>query len=125
MEFLTNEILPQDKGKARRVRDKASRYTKIGEVLYKKAYLGPYLWCVGPMQANYVIREIHEGACGLHAGPRSVVAKAMQMGYYWPTMHQDARDLIRRCADCQVHRPIPRLPRTELKTITAPWPFHK
>ncbi|GKF38711.1 reverse transcriptase domain-containing protein, partial [Tanacetum coccineum] len=37
----------------------------------------------------------------MHTGPRSVVAKAMWSGYYWPTMYQDARDMIRKCKDCQ------------------------
>ncbi|GJW36074.1 reverse transcriptase domain-containing protein [Tanacetum coccineum] len=32
---------------------------------------------------------------------RSVVAKALRIGYYWPTMHKDARTLIRACQDCQ------------------------
>ncbi|GJR58809.1 reverse transcriptase domain-containing protein [Tanacetum coccineum] len=31
----------------------------------------------GPLQANYVLREIHEGSCSMHAGTRSVVAKAL------------------------------------------------
>nr|GEY52750.1 reverse transcriptase domain-containing protein [Tanacetum cinerariifolium] len=37
----------------------------------------------------------------LKARPRAVVAKAMRLGYYWPTMHKDARDMIRKCSDCQ------------------------
>ena len=40
-------------------------------------------------------------------------------------MHRDARDLVRKCSDCQVHRPIPRRPQHELTPITAPWPFYK
>nr|GEV46620.1 hypothetical protein [Tanacetum cinerariifolium] len=40
-------------------------------------------------------------SCSMHAGPRSVVAKALRSGYYWPTMHADARKLIRECSDCQ------------------------
>ncbi|GJZ95845.1 reverse transcriptase domain-containing protein [Tanacetum coccineum] len=40
------------------------------------------LRCIGPLQANYIIREVHEGACGMHAGARSVVAKIMRQGYY-------------------------------------------
>nr|GEV87563.1 hypothetical protein [Tanacetum cinerariifolium] len=44
---------------------------------------------------KYVIREIHEGSCSMHPGPRSVVTKAIRLGYYWPTTHQDARDMIR------------------------------
>ncbi|GKF08022.1 reverse transcriptase domain-containing protein, partial [Tanacetum coccineum] len=61
----------------------------------------PWLRCVGPLQANYVLREIHEGSCSMHSGPRSVVAKALRSGYYWPTMDRDARNLIRECSGCQ------------------------
>ncbi|GJU98513.1 reverse transcriptase domain-containing protein [Tanacetum coccineum] len=37
----------------------------------------------------------------MHAGTRSVVAKALRTGYYWPIMHKDARELIRACQECQ------------------------
>ncbi|GJU47193.1 reverse transcriptase domain-containing protein [Tanacetum coccineum] len=53
-----------------------------------------------PLQANYVIREIHMGACNMHLKARSVVAKAIRQGYYWPTMHRDAREEI------QAHRKV-------------------
>nr|GEZ03370.1 reverse transcriptase domain-containing protein [Tanacetum cinerariifolium] len=76
-------------------------------------------------QADYVMREIHEGLCSMHAGPRSVVAKPVRLGYYWPTMHKDARDMIRKCNDCQIHRPVTRHPQQPLTPITAPWPFYK
>nr|GEW34103.1 reverse transcriptase domain-containing protein [Tanacetum cinerariifolium] len=55
----------------------------------------------GPLQAHYVLREIHKRSCSMHAGKRSVVAKALRTIYYWPTMHRDARTLIRACQDCQ------------------------
>ncbi|GJS59897.1 reverse transcriptase domain-containing protein [Tanacetum coccineum] len=124
-EYLTKEILPEDKKKARVVRRKASRYTVINETLYKKSFLGLWLRCIGPLQANYVLKEIHEGSCSMHSGPRSVVAKAIRTGYYWPTMHADARKLIRECNDCQIHRPVPRNPQQNLTPITSPWPFYK
>nr|GEY50562.1 reverse transcriptase domain-containing protein [Tanacetum cinerariifolium] len=76
-EYLTEGILPEEKKKARTVRRKARRYAVINEVLHKKSFLGPWLRCVGPLQANYVLREIHKGSCSMHAGPRSVVAKAL------------------------------------------------
>ncbi|GJT04802.1 reverse transcriptase domain-containing protein [Tanacetum coccineum] len=124
-EYLAKEILPEDKKKARAVRRKAARYTMINGTLYKKSFLGPWLRCVGPLQANYVLREIHEGSCSMHSGPRSVVAKVIRTGYYWPTMHMDARNLIRECNDCQIHRPVPRNPQQNLTPITSPWPFYK
>ncbi|GJY02528.1 reverse transcriptase domain-containing protein [Tanacetum coccineum] len=109
-EYLTKEILPEDKKKFRVVRRKASRYIMINGTLYKKSFLGPWLRCVRPLQVNYVLREIHEGSCSMHSGPRSVVTKAIWTGYYWPTMHTDAQKLIRECNDCQVHRSILRNP---------------
>ncbi|GJT16462.1 reverse transcriptase domain-containing protein [Tanacetum coccineum] len=42
-EYLTKEILSEDKKKARVVRRKASRYTMINGTLYKKTFLGPWL----------------------------------------------------------------------------------
>nr|GFA33499.1 reverse transcriptase domain-containing protein [Tanacetum cinerariifolium] len=91
----------------------------------QRSFLTSWLRCVGPLQADYVMREIHEGSCSMHAGPRSVVAKAVWLGYYWSTMHKDARDMIRKCNDCQIHRPIKRHPQQSLTPIMAPWPFYK
>ncbi|GJV94979.1 reverse transcriptase domain-containing protein [Tanacetum coccineum] len=124
-EYLTEEILPEEKKKARSIHRKAGRYAMTNRVLYKRSFLGPWLRCVGPLQANYVLREIHEGSCSMHAGPRSMVAKALRSGHYWPTIHADARKLIRECSDCQVHRPVPRNPQQNLTPITSPWLFYK
>ncbi|GKC06189.1 reverse transcriptase domain-containing protein [Tanacetum coccineum] len=59
----------------------------------------------------------------MHLKARSVVAKAIRQGYYWPTMHQDAREEIRKCDSCQIYSPIPKLPKTLLTSIMAPWSF--
>ncbi|GKC56992.1 reverse transcriptase domain-containing protein [Tanacetum coccineum] len=119
------ETLPAETEKARAIRRKSGRYDVVNGILYKKSYLGPWLRCMGPLQANYVLREIHEGSCSMHAGTRSVVAKAIQTGYYWPIMHANARKLISECQDCQVYRPVPRSPQQKLTPIMSPWPFYK
>ncbi|GKC45515.1 reverse transcriptase domain-containing protein [Tanacetum coccineum] len=75
--------------------------------------------------ANYVLKEIHEGSCSMHASTRSVMAKALRTGYYWPTMRIDARTLIRACQDWQVHKPIPRNSQQKLTPITSLWPFYR
>ncbi|GJZ05072.1 reverse transcriptase domain-containing protein [Tanacetum coccineum] len=94
-EYLTDETFPAERKKARAIKP------------------------------NYVFREIHEGSCSMHAGKRFVVAKALRIGYYWLTMHKDARALIKACQECQVHKPIPRNPQENLNPITFPWPFYK
>ncbi|GJS89258.1 hypothetical protein Tco_0771894 [Tanacetum coccineum] len=103
---LAEGIWPEDKDEKRALRLKTNQYVLEGGVLFKKGYLIPMLRCMGPLQANYVIREIHMRSCGIHIEARSVVAKDIRQGYYWPTMHRDARNVTHakftpRCRDAQ------------------------
>ncbi|GJU48061.1 reverse transcriptase domain-containing protein [Tanacetum coccineum] len=125
VEYLRDGTLPDDKEEASKLCIKARQYELVEGVLYRRSFLTPWLRCVRPLQADYVIKEIHEGSCNMHARLRSMVAKAMRLGYYWPTMHRDAREMIRACNNCQVHCPVPRNPQHPLTPITAPWPFYK
>ena len=122
---LEEGVWPEDANEARSLRMKIPHYMMEDGVLFKKSYLCPMLRCVGPLQANYIIREVDEGICGMHSRPRSVVAKLMRRGYYWPTMHKDAWDEIRKCDSCQIHAPIPKQPKTFLTSVMAPWPFYQ
>ncbi|GJR21834.1 reverse transcriptase domain-containing protein [Tanacetum coccineum] len=78
--YLKKGKLPEDPVNARTLMEKIGNYTMEDGVLYKKPYLVPLMRCVGPLQANYIIREVHMGSCGMHNGPRQVVAKAMNLG---------------------------------------------
>ncbi|GKC63453.1 reverse transcriptase domain-containing protein [Tanacetum coccineum] len=97
----------------------------LAEGTLPKSFLEPWLRCVGPAQAEYVVREIHEGSCSMHSGLRFVAAKAIRSRYYWPTMHKDAWNIIKKYDDCQTHRPVPKNPQQKLTPITCPWPFYK
>nr|GEW96977.1 reverse transcriptase domain-containing protein [Tanacetum cinerariifolium] len=77
---LERGIWPEDQNKACALRMKKNQYVMEEGVLFKRSYLMPMLWCVGPLQANYVIREIHMGACNMHLKERSVVEKAIRLG---------------------------------------------
>ncbi|GKE68269.1 reverse transcriptase domain-containing protein [Tanacetum coccineum] len=55
-EYLTEETLPADEKKAREVRRKSQGFAVFNGILYKKSFLGPWLWCVGPLQSNYILR---------------------------------------------------------------------
>jgi len=39
----------------------------IGDDLYKRGYGQPLLKCVTKEQAQYIIKELHEGICGYHS----------------------------------------------------------
>ena len=83
----------------------------------------PYLKCVDEEEAEYILKEIHEGVCGDHASPRSLVSKVIRTGYFWPTMQVDARELVKKCDKCQRFGNIQRLSVERLMTISSLWPF--
>ena len=83
----------------------------------------PYLKCVDNDEAKYILEEIHGGICGNHAGPRSLVSKAIKTGYFWPTMQGEALELVKKCEKCQRFENIQRLPAERMTMITSPWPF--
>ena len=56
----------------------------------------PYLKCVDEEEAKYILEEINERVYGDHAGPRSLVRKVIRIGYFWPTMQVDARELVKK-----------------------------
>nr|GEV89349.1 reverse transcriptase domain-containing protein [Tanacetum cinerariifolium] len=80
VDYSKEGVLPGDKKEARKLRLKARQYELMEGVLYRRSFLTPWLRCLGPLQADYVMREIHEGSCSIHAGPSSVVAKAVRLG---------------------------------------------
>ncbi|GKB19148.1 reverse transcriptase domain-containing protein [Tanacetum coccineum] len=124
-EYIKHGILLDDAFKARTIREKARNYTIKEGVLYRKSYLGPLLRCIGPLQAKYLIKEIHMGSCGMHDGPRRAVHKAMNVEYFWPSMHRDANNEISSCDSCQVYATIPKLPKHDMFSVTSAWPFQK
>ena len=86
--FLQDGRLPQDVEKAKKVRKRAARFTILNDTLYKRGFFMPYLKCVNKEEARYILEEIHEGICGDHAGPRSLVSKVIRTGYFWPTLQK-------------------------------------
>ncbi|XP_076899520.1 uncharacterized protein LOC143553402 [Bidens hawaiensis] len=88
--YLSSGVFPAEKVASQKIKHKALNYQMNDGVLYRRSFLGPLLRCVDAEDTNYLIREVHEGICGLHTGPRMVVAKLMNVGYYWPGMHLDA-----------------------------------
>ena len=88
--FLQEGHLPQDADEAKKIKKRAARFTVLNDTLYKRGISMPYLKCVDKDEAKYILEEIHEGVCGDHASPRSLVSKVIQTGYFWPTMQANA-----------------------------------
>ena len=123
------DILPKNwgvterEGRRKKVEGPKSRFVLIKDVLYKRGFSQPYLRCLGQEEADYVMREVHEGICGNHSGARSLVHKLIRAGYYWPTMVKDAQAYVQSCDKCQRFSNFIRQPSEELTPMMAPWPF--
>ena len=82
-----------------------------------------YLKYLTPDEAIYVLWEIHEGVCGNHFGPRSLVGKMIRADYFWPTIQKDATELVKNCDKCQWYGNVRHIPGELLTSISSPWPF--
>ena len=80
--FLKNDVLPEEKSEAEKVRRKAHQFWLSGDhKLYKRSYSGSYLICVHPEASEMLLEELHEGICGSHTRGRSLAHRALTQGY--------------------------------------------
>ena len=79
---LRNGTLLENCNASCRLRVQSLHFVMIGDVLYKRGFSCPYLRCLIPNEANYVMREVHEGICGNHSEARLLVHKLIRAGYY-------------------------------------------
>ena len=124
-DYLVDGTLPSDPKEASKLRARSARFTVHRGTLYKRGFSTPILKCVGKEDANYILREIHEGICGNHIGARTLAGKTLRQRYYSPTFLKDATELVRKCKACQEHAKISHLPSEPLTSITSPWPFQQ
>ena len=122
-DYLVDGILPSDPKEASKLRTRSARFTIHRGTLYKRGFSTPILERVRKEDANHVLREVHEGIYGNHIEARSLAAKTLRQGYYWPTMLKDATELVKKCKICQEHAQISHLPSEPLTSITSSWPF--
>ncbi|XP_014506155.1 uncharacterized protein LOC106765899 [Vigna radiata var. radiata] len=100
-----------------------ARYVMVGEELYRRGYVTPMLKCVSKDESEYVMQELHEGICGRHGGGRSLRARALRAGFYWPTMEKDCQAFVVKCLACQKHGNIIHTQAAALSAIVSPWPY--
>nr|XP_027060996.1 uncharacterized protein LOC113687629 [Coffea arabica] len=122
-DFLRSGNLPANKIEVRRLHLRAAKYAYVEGTLYRRSYSSPWLKCVTPEEGDYVLREVHEGLCAAHVGSRVLAKKCLLLGYYWPSIFQDAAALVQKCRACQVHAPLRHQPTREMVHIHSPWPF--
>jgi ribonuclease HI len=122
--YLQEEILPEEKEQAARLKKASIHYAMIGDKLYKRGFAAPMLLCVGELESQRILREIHDGSCGNHIGGRSLAGKVIRAGFFWPTILSDAKGYVRGCDKCQRYAELHHSPGEPLKIVMSPWPFY-
>ena len=81
------------------------------------------LRCVDKIEADQIIREVHEGTFGTHANGHTMTKKILRAGYYWLTMESDCIQYARTCHKCQIYADKIHVAAGPLNVMTTPWPF--
>jgi ribonuclease HI len=108
--FLQGYYHPSDISEAKRLKHRSRDFALIEGQLYKKGVSQPMLKCVTETEGVQILREVHSGTCGSHAGPRALAAKVIRQGFYWPAMIYAANRVTRSCEACQKFSPCPGSP---------------
>ncbi|KAL6125255.1 hypothetical protein ACLB2K_073314 [Fragaria x ananassa] len=70
-----------------------------------------------------MLKSLHNGICGNHAGARNLMFKMLRAGYYWPTLERDAKAVVQTCLQCHKFADFAHHPPVPLSIIISPVPF--
>ncbi|KAL4304577.1 hypothetical protein GQ457_10G013450 [Hibiscus cannabinus] len=57
--------------------------------------------CIFEEEQQTILEQCHSAPYGGHFGGNRTAAKALQSGFYWPTLHKDAQLFCQQCDRCQ------------------------
>ncbi|CAA7057648.1 unnamed protein product [Microthlaspi erraticum] len=88
-------------GTRRRSSRDIRRYFWDEPYLYKHCTDGVYRRCVADEEIPGILFHCHSSSYAGHFATYKTVSKALQAGYWWPTMFRDAHRFVSKCDVCQ------------------------
>jgi hypothetical protein len=125
MSYLRGHYEPQDELEEKPLKQRASGYVLVDGELYKSEVTEPWLSCITSEKGLELLKEIHSGFCGAHIGTRALASKAIKLGFYWPSINNDAKKLVQECEACPKTANQQNLPSMPVHLIPPSWPFKK
>ena len=77
-DYIIDGRLPDDPKEAAKTRTRSARFTNHKGSLYKRGFFTPILKCIAGKDADYVLREVHEGVCENHVEARVLAGKVLR-----------------------------------------------
>jgi hypothetical protein len=100
--YIREQKVPSDKNLAEQLIRRAKSYVQVGDKLYRRGASSRVLMkCVPREEGKGILEEIHKGVCGDHASSCTLISKAFEQAFYWPTALGDVEELVKRCQGCQ------------------------
>ncbi|KAL3685159.1 hypothetical protein R1sor_003181 [Riccia sorocarpa] len=100
-------------------------FTLIQGVLYRMGPNNVLRRCLSAEEIPTVLKASHTDEAGGHFSGELTARKIYLSGYWWPTVHKDCANYVRRCDACQRHgKPLSRYT-SLLSSILAARPFQK
>ena len=57
--------------------------------------------CTDKEQLVKILAKVHSGVCGGHYMSKPTAHKVLRSIFWWPTLFNDAHDMVRKCDACQ------------------------
>lgn len=123
--YLQNQEYPINASSkdSKTLRKLASSFFLNGEVLHKRNHDMVLLRYVDNREAEFLIKEIHEGSFGTLANGHTMGKNILRAGYYWLTMEADCFIYVKKYHKCQIYADRMHVPPTPLNVIFVLWPF--
>ncbi|XP_059067512.1 uncharacterized protein LOC131858327 [Cryptomeria japonica] len=87
--------------KKRKLKLYAIKYATINGKIWWRNSDGVMLKCVDQDQAHKLLTEMDSGGCGGHYMAQTTAHKILRARFWWPTIFNDAHQLVRKCDPCQ------------------------
>ena len=82
LNYLRDGSLPPDIKEVRSIIYKATNYTIIDGVLYKRGFSFPLLGCLHREEGLRVLEDLHMGECSNHIKAQSLYIRVTRVGYF-------------------------------------------
>jgi hypothetical protein len=125
MAHLRGHYEPQDELEEKMLKKRARGYAVVDGELYKSGVTESWLICITSEKGLELLKEIHSGFCGGHIGTRALVSKAINQGFYWPSINIDAKKLVEECEACQKTANQQNLSSMPIHLIPPSWPLQR
>jgi ribonuclease HI len=102
--YLDNQPPLDDNVEVERIARKSRMYHLIDGVLFRQGANGMMMKCISREEGIELLEDVHKAIYRSHLSWHSIIDKAFRHGFYWPTVKDDAMEVIKKCRDCQFYQ---------------------